>query len=281
MPKVELELAGLKLSGVVEEEFLLLPVAAVLAAGGVLRPEQAPPRPQVAPPAPHPRPPTPPPARLARLTPPRHLARHRPAPPAAKPWHVHRTTPSRVRLAAGGGQKLEQGQKEACAGQRPSLSTCCLGPSYRVELQLGRCSFLPCCQDWPCGPPLPALALLACAAAAEGLPSSRPHRLLLFFSLQPLRTSPPPPGLDPGIEVVVACTCCCNLWLCEAAVKGLPRCRLCISSFSYLPEGAAIGLPRHRPSLLLQLFFNSSGLSSSQVRLSVALLHATSLAPAF
>ena len=52
MPKVELEPAGLKLSGVVEEEFLLLSVAAVLAAGGVLRPEPAPPRPQVAPPAP-------------------------------------------------------------------------------------------------------------------------------------------------------------------------------------------------------------------------------------
>ena len=176
---------------------------------------------------------------------------------------------------------MEQGQKEACAGQRPSLSTCCLGPSFRVELQLGRCSFLPCCQDWPCGPPLPALALLACAAATEGLPSSRPHRLLLSFSLHSLRTSPPPPGLDPSSEVVVACTCCCNLWLCEAAVKGLPRCRLCISSFSYLPEGAAIGLPRHRPSLLLQLFFKSSGLRSSQFRLSVALLHATSLAPAF
>ena len=268
MPKVELEPAGLKLSGVVEEEFLLLPVAAVLAAGGVLRPEPAPPRPQVAPPAPHPLPPTPPGA--ARPPHPPRATSHGTGPP--------RRPPSLGTCRA----KLGTGAKRSLRGPTAILEHVLPGPySFRVELQLGRCSFLPCCQDWPCGPPLPALALLACAAAAEGLPSSRPHRLLLFFSLQPLRTSPPPPGLDPGIEVVVACTCCCNLWLCEAAVTGLPRCRLCISLFSYLPEGAAIGLPRHRPSLLLQLFFNSSGLSSSQVRLSVALLHATSLAPAF
>ena len=70
MPKVELELAGLKLAGVLEQEFLLLPVAAVLAAGGVLRPEpESPAGPQVAPAAPRPPPPPPPPPRRARLTP--------------------------------------------------------------------------------------------------------------------------------------------------------------------------------------------------------------------
>ena len=113
MPKVELELAGLKLSGVVEEEFPLLPVAAVLAAGGVLRPEQAPPRPQVAPPAPHPLPPTPPPARLARLTPPA-PPRTAPSRPAGRqalaraPDHDKTRGPGRKR----GGKNWNRGKKK-------------------------------------------------------------------------------------------------------------------------------------------------------------------------
>jgi len=115
VPKIELELAGLKLAGVLEQGFLLLPVAAVLAGGGVLRPEPASPAgPQVAPAASRPPPPPPHPRRATSRG---HVAPSRPPGvgacscpgQAACTWQPTR------------GQTLEQGQKEA--GHRPPLNT--------------------------------------------------------------------------------------------------------------------------------------------------------------
>ena len=67
MPAVELVVGGVCISGVVEQEFLVLPITAVLSAGGVIRPaplEAPPPRPLP------PRPPAPPPRRRVQDLPP-------------------------------------------------------------------------------------------------------------------------------------------------------------------------------------------------------------------
>ena len=79
MPAVELVVGGVCISGVVEQEFLVLPITAVLSAGGVIRPAplealREPPaasRPDTPPPRPlPPRPPAPPPRRRVQDLPP-------------------------------------------------------------------------------------------------------------------------------------------------------------------------------------------------------------------
>ena len=86
MRKVLLELGGVRVEGVVERDYVLLPVAAVLAAGGSIRalpleaaadPEPDPPAARVPPPPPAPRR-----ARLAAAKP--------PARPQAKPGPTHK-----------------------------------------------------------------------------------------------------------------------------------------------------------------------------------------------
>ena len=135
MPKVELELAGLKLAGVLEQAFLLLPVAAVLAVGGVLRPEpESSAGPQVAPAAPRPPPPPPPPARGAPASPPLlHLARGRRAQPAARRWRAHLTSPSRVHRAASAGAKTGTGGKRN--GRPATLEHLASGPASRLSCE--------------------------------------------------------------------------------------------------------------------------------------------------
>ena len=57
--------------------------------------------------------------------PPRHLARHRPAPPAAKPWHVHRTMQA---ACAWPQQKIGTGAKRSLRGPTAILEHVLPGP---------------------------------------------------------------------------------------------------------------------------------------------------------
>ena len=76
MPAVELVVGGVGISGVVEQEFLVLPITAVLSAGGVIRPApgRALPDPAAPDSPPHwplpPQPPAPPPRRRVQPPPP-------------------------------------------------------------------------------------------------------------------------------------------------------------------------------------------------------------------